>query len=174
MDTLLDYHNVDIQWGNHDMLWMGAAAGNDACIACVIRIALRYANLDTIDVYKRQATDLPVEMDAQACYDLMVWIRGLAVPAARDIDSPDVQRGKQLFTEIGCATCHRPSWTTGDDVVVDVYNLTEGGKKAMPRYPKQKIWPYTDMIQHKLHMQNDIRTGWCRTTPLWGLSLIHI
>ena len=49
MDTLLDYHNVDIQWGNHDMLWMGAAAGNDACIACVIRIALRYANLDTIE-----------------------------------------------------------------------------------------------------------------------------
>lgn len=49
MDTLLHYHNVDIQWGNHDMLWMGAAAGNDACIACVIRIALRYANLDTIE-----------------------------------------------------------------------------------------------------------------------------
>ena len=117
------------------------------------------------------ATDLPVEMDAQACYDLMVWIRGLAVPAARDIDSPDVQRGKQLFTEIGCATCHRPSWTTGDDVVVDVYGLTEGGKKAMPRYPKQKIWPYTDMVQHQLHMQNDIRTGWCRTTPLWGRGL---
>ena len=117
------------------------------------------------------ATDLPVEMDAQACYDLMVWIRGLAVPAARDIDAPDVQRGKQLFTEIGCATCHRPSWTTGDDVVVDVYGLTEGGKKAMPRYPKQKIWPYTDLIQHRLHMQNDIRTGWCRTTPLWGRGL---
>ncbi|MDE7088973.1 MAG: hypothetical protein K2O54_02530 [Prevotella sp.] len=41
----------------------------------------------------------------------------------------------------------------------------------MPRYPLQKIWPYTDMIQHKLYMQNDIRTGWCRTTPLWGRGL---
>ncbi len=49
MDRLLKYHHVDIQWGNHDMLWMGAAVGNVACIANVIRIALRYANLETIE-----------------------------------------------------------------------------------------------------------------------------
>lgn len=49
METIMQYHHVDIQWGNHDILWMGAAAGNDACIANVIRIALRYANLDTIE-----------------------------------------------------------------------------------------------------------------------------
>ena len=39
MDTLCDYHNFDIQWGNHDILWMGAASGNDACIANVIRMS---------------------------------------------------------------------------------------------------------------------------------------
>lgn len=44
MDILCNYHNFDIQWGNHDILWMGAAAGNDCCIANVMRIALRYAN----------------------------------------------------------------------------------------------------------------------------------
>lgn len=44
MDILCDYHNFDIQWGNHDILWMGAASGNDCCIANVLRIALRYAN----------------------------------------------------------------------------------------------------------------------------------
>ena len=44
MDRLSIYHNFDIQWGNHDILWMGAAAGNDCCIANVIRIALRYGN----------------------------------------------------------------------------------------------------------------------------------
>lgn len=49
MDTLMDYHSVDIQWGNHDVLWMGAAAGSDACIATVLRICARYANLDTIE-----------------------------------------------------------------------------------------------------------------------------
>jgi len=49
MDTLCDYHNVDVQWGNHDLLWMGAYAGNAPCIANVVRICLRYANLDTLE-----------------------------------------------------------------------------------------------------------------------------
>ena len=49
MDKLLTYHNVDIQWGNHDMLWMGAAVGNTASMANAIRIALRYANLSTLE-----------------------------------------------------------------------------------------------------------------------------
>lgn len=49
MDTICDYHNFDIQWGNHDILWMGAFAGNDASIANVLRIALRYGNLDTLE-----------------------------------------------------------------------------------------------------------------------------
>ncbi|EKQ56509.1 MULTISPECIES: fructose-bisphosphatase class III [unclassified Clostridium] len=52
IDTLIDYHSVDIQWGNHDILWMGAAAGNTTCIANVLRIAARYSNLDVIeDIY---------------------------------------------------------------------------------------------------------------------------
>lgn len=52
IDTLMNYHSVDIQWGNHDILWMGAASGNTACIANVLRIAARYSNLDVIeDIY---------------------------------------------------------------------------------------------------------------------------
>lgn len=52
LDTLIDYHSVDIQWGNHDILWMGAASGNTTCIANVLRIAARYSNLDVIeDIY---------------------------------------------------------------------------------------------------------------------------
>ncbi len=49
LDTLKPLHRWDIQWGNHDILWMGACAGNDACICNVIRIALRYANMTTIE-----------------------------------------------------------------------------------------------------------------------------
>ncbi len=49
MDKLMSYHHVDVQWGNHDMLWMGAANGNEACMANVVRISLRYANLDTLE-----------------------------------------------------------------------------------------------------------------------------
>ena len=52
IDTLINYHSVDVQWGNHDILWMGAASGNMACIANVLRISARYANLDIIeDIY---------------------------------------------------------------------------------------------------------------------------
>lgn len=49
MDLLDSYHRWDIAWGNHDILWMGAAAGNDACICSVIRLSLRYANLTTLE-----------------------------------------------------------------------------------------------------------------------------
>ena len=49
LDTLRQYHSWDIQWGNHDMLWMGAAAGNSACICNVLRLSLRYANLATLE-----------------------------------------------------------------------------------------------------------------------------
>lgn len=49
MDMLCSYHNVDFQWGNHDIIWMGAAAGSAACMANVVRICLRYANLETLE-----------------------------------------------------------------------------------------------------------------------------
>ena len=49
LDTLIHYHSIDIQWGNHDILWMGAAAGCESNIANVLRISTRYANLDTVE-----------------------------------------------------------------------------------------------------------------------------
>lgn len=49
MDKLMTYHSLDIQWGNHDVLWMGAAAGQRGCIANVIRICARYGNLDILE-----------------------------------------------------------------------------------------------------------------------------
>ena len=49
METLCSYHNYDIQWGNHDVVWMGAAAGSRACVANVLRMCFRYANLSTLE-----------------------------------------------------------------------------------------------------------------------------
>lgn len=49
LDTMRQYHSWDIQWGNHDILWMGACAGNNACICNVLRLSLRYANLATLE-----------------------------------------------------------------------------------------------------------------------------
>ena len=122
------------------------------------------------------------EMSDRQYYQFMVWHRGLAVPAARNLNDAQVQRGKKLFSQIGCAQCHRPSWTTGADnmwvddatkAYADANGLAKDGDytKLLPKYPHQTIWPYTDMVQHRLYMENDIRTGWCRTTPLWGRGL---
>lgn len=67
LDTLINYHSVDIQWGNHDILWMGAASGSEVCIANVIRICARYANLDTLeDGYGINM--LPLATFALECY----------------------------------------------------------------------------------------------------------
>lgn len=114
--------------------------------------------------------NLPVEMSDDEYADFMVWHRGLAVPAARNVHDENVLRGRALFSEIGCAACHRPSWTTGADYIQDP-NKFFTRNNDMPRYPYQTIWPYTDFVQHKLCMEKDIRTGWCRTTPLWGRGL---
>ena len=113
--------------------------------------------------------ELPVEMTDEEYTDLKIWHRGLAVPAARDLSDPQVQQGRELFREIGCASCHRPSWKTGPDNYNDPNLFFKGTE--LPRYPEQTIWPYTDMMQHRLYMKNDIRGAWCRTTPLWGRGL---
>lgn len=49
MDALMDYHSLDIEWGNHDILWLGAACGQPGCIANVVRISARYGNLDLLE-----------------------------------------------------------------------------------------------------------------------------
>lgn len=119
------------------------------------------------------STTLEAEASDQDYIDMMVWHRGLAVPAVRGIDNPQIAHGKEVFEAIGCAYCHRPSWTTGSDEVRDPAQFFTAAdpSRLLPRYPNQQIWPYTDMVQHKLLMVNDIRNGWCRTTPLWGRGL---
>lgn len=134
------------------------------------------------DIYNYlTSTNLPAEMKDEDYADFMIWHRGLAVPSARNLDDPQVQKGHRIFREIGCDYCHKPSWKTGEDKVYDPNlffvngeKVIDGKKKVIPTYPHQTIWPYTDMIQHRLFMVNDIRTGWCRTTPLWGRGLSPI
>lgn len=111
------------------------------------------------------------EMSADHFYEFMVWHRGLAIPRARNLNDARVQQGKKVFMEIGCASCHRPSWKTGSDNYWTP-NMIAG--KKLPRYANQTIYPYSDMMQHKLYMANDIHGSWCRTTPLWGRGLAAI
>lgn len=106
-----------------------------------------------------KSTTLPVEMTKEDYDAFMVWHRCLAVPAARNLDDSEVQHGKELFTQAGCAECHRPSWTTRS-------NYT-----PMPQMSNQKIFPYTDLLRHDLDMYEPGRCRVCRTTPLWGRGL---
>lgn len=108
------------------------------------------------------------EMSSEQFYNLMVWHRGLAIPRARDLNDKQVQRGKEMFTRIGCAQCHRPKWQTTDD---NYWTPTSIAEKPLPQYPNQTIYPYSDFMHHKLYMANDIHGSWCRTTPLWGRGL---
>lgn len=169
------YHYLDAAgtWAKYSAKDPAVQAGFDDYLATVDP-GRKHAEWWNGDIETRILTylnskNLDVEMTDDEYTDLMVWHRGLAVPAVRNIDNPAVARGKEVFEEIGCAYCHRPSWKTGADVVRDPAHFFTGNE--LPRYPYQTIWPYTDMIQHKLHMTNDIRTGWCRTTPLWGRGL---
>lgn len=169
------YHYLDAAgtWAKYSAKDPAVQAGFDDYLATVDP-GRKHAEWWNGDIETRILTylnskNLDVEMTDDEYTDLMVWHRGLAVPAVRDIDNPAVARGKEVFEEIGCAYCHRPSWKTGADVVRDPAHFFAGNE--LPRYPYQTIWPYTDMIQHKLHMTNDIRAGWCRTTPLWGRGL---
>lgn len=88
MDTLCAYHSVDVQWGNHDMVWMGAASGHLACIANVIRLAARYGNLDTLeDGYGINLLPLATfAMDAYANADCNVF----AIRSVRDYNGNDL------------------------------------------------------------------------------------
>ncbi len=107
------------------------------------------------------------EISDEDLHKMVVYISNLAVPARRDVSSQTVLQGKALFTRIGCAACHIPSYITGRHA-------------AFSNLSGQTIWPYTDMLLHDMgEALADNRpdflasgTEW-RTPPLWGIGLIH-
>lgn len=140
------------------------ADGTDEGIANAVKTLLSpKTNQFNNDIHK-----FSPEMSDDNFYAFLVWHRGLSIPRARNLNDKEVQRGKKIFNQIGCTTCHRPSWTTGED---NYWSPASIGGRPLPKYPNQKIYPYSDMLQHRLHMVNDIHGSWCRTTPLWGRGL---
>ncbi len=116
----------------------------------------RELGLDTSAFEGRQRAELS-QKDFE---DFMIWHRGLAVPAARNLDRPEVARGRKIFYEIGCASCHKPEWKTGEYAHI-------------PAYSGQTIRPYTDLLMHDMGDENVGRFRTYRTPPLWGRGLMR-
>ncbi len=106
---------------------------------------------------------------SQEAFDLVVFYsRNLAVPARRNVDDPEVLRGKQVFYETGCTACHNPKFVT--------HRLTDRDEQSF-----QLIWPYTDMLLHDMgegladHRPEARADGYeWRTSPLWGIGLTEV
>ncbi|WP_234423736.1 di-heme oxidoredictase family protein [Tateyamaria sp. Alg231-49] len=111
------------------------------------------------------ADDRGFEIDAAGLDLVTFYSRNLGVPARRDVENPNVLRGKEIFYATGCTSCHQPSFVT--------HRL-----KDQPEQSFQLIWPYTDMLLHDMgpglaDNRPEARatgTEW-RTPPLWGIGL---
>jgi CxxC motif-containing protein (DUF1111 family) len=109
--------------------------------------------------------DRGTEIDAESMDLVTFYSRTLGVPARRGADDPQVLRGKQIFYETGCTSCHQPSFVT--------HRLVD-----QPEQSFQLIWPYTDLLLHDMgpaladNRPEARATGqeW-RTPPLWGVGL---
>ena len=115
-----------------------------------------------------------LEVGAEAMDLVTFYAQNLAVPARRDVDDPQVLRGKELFYEVGCVACHTPKHVT--------HRLRKTGDDGQPEQSFQLIWPYTELLLHDMGegladgrpegQPPDGASGreW-RTAPLWGVGL---
>ena len=136
LDTLSGYHHWDLQWGNHDILWMGAAAGNLACIAGVLRVSLRYANTQTleegygINMLPLATFAMETYPDADAC--------GIFMPKLEDPErSPNEKTCRYLsqmhkavaviqFKLEGQLYKAHPEWGMGDRALLERIDFEKG------------------------------------------------
>ena len=174
MDVLGSFHNFDIQWGNHDILWMGAAAGNDCSIANVLRIALRYGNHGVLeDGYGINL--LPLATFAMDTYAGDPCERFL--PKDGSAKDPERARTAQLVAQMhkaisiiqfkleAAAIKRRPDFDMKDRLLLDKMDLKKGiikikGKEyelldtnfptVDPKHP-YKLTPEEESIVTKLH-----------------------
>ena len=121
-----------------------------------------------VDGTQCDTTNDDPEIDQQTLDLVEVYLQTLAVPSRRNYSDPDVKRGKELFKQVGCNSCHTTQFTTGTHQLI-------------PELSNQKIHPYTDLLLHD--MGDELADGrpdfnangneW-RTPPLWGIGLVSI
>ena len=104
------------------------------------------------------------EVSAQTVGNVVFYLRTLKAPVQRNVDDADVIAGKQVFSDLKCASCHITSWTTGTTDIAALSNQT--------------FYPYTDLLLHDMgtglddgYTEGMAQTSEWRTPPLWGLGL---
>ena len=112
-------------------------------------------------------TDAPVELTETQMNEVVTYLEFLAVPGRDYLDNPEVQLGENLFNAIGCESCHRSEFTTGEE-------------QRQKRLHNQDIRPYTDLLLHDMgpnladHRPSFSATGYeWRTAPLWGIGMVE-
>lgn len=117
---------------------------------------------DPIDLFTKQEVD--PEISTQKIVDMNFYLRTLKAPTPRNQNDPDVIRGKNLFDQIQCTSCHKPKLETGFSPISVLSN--------------KEFYPYTDLLLHDMgsglddgYTEGSAKTYEWRTPPLWGLGL---
>ncbi|MEG2199014.1 MAG: fructose-1,6-bisphosphatase [Anaerovorax sp.] len=134
MDTLMDYHALDIQWGNHDILWMGAACGELGCIANAIRISARYNNLDILeDSYginlRKFATFAYSTYENSNCVDLLPKGTRNGISSSSELERlSKIHKAIAViqFKIEGQIVKNHPEYKMDDRLLLDKINIEEG------------------------------------------------
>lgn len=155
MDALCEYHHLDITWGNHDVLWMGAAAGNTCCIASVLRLSLRDANMTTLeDGYAINMVPLATFAMEQYADDPCLIYQPRVDEERTNFNEKDVRLIAQMHKAIsviefklsGQIAMQHPEWNMMDRCIMEGLNKEKGvvvidGKEYEL---KDKLWPTFD------------------------------
>jgi len=147
MDTLMHYHSLDIQWGNHDIIWMGAAAGDETCIATVIRNSARYGNLDTLE------EGYGINLVPLATFALQTYentdCSAFAIKYDEDYNTRELDLDMKMHKAIailqfkleGKTIMRHPEWNMDDRLLLDKIDYE---KKTVKCYGKEYAMKDTD------------------------------
>lgn len=147
LDLLYDYHSLDIEWGNHDILWMGAACGNDACICNVIRNNLKYNNVEILE-------------NAYGISLRQLMLFGMKTYGIEDgIEAARAAITVMLFKLEGQLILAHPEYEMGNRLMLDrLDELQDVGvdRKRFPTVDDERPYALSDeetVIMRKLHRQ---------------------
>ena len=147
LDLLYDYHSLDIEWGNHDILWMGAACGNDACICNVIRNNLKYNNVEILE-------------NAYGISLRQLMLFGMKTYGIEDgIEAARAAITVMLFKLEGQLILAHPEYEMGNRLMLDrLDELQDVGvdRKRFPTVDDERPYTLSDeetVIMRKLHRQ---------------------